>query len=146
MKGALVAEFAGPVQCRREQEPASLVLAGVERIRGKLAGEKHADAERTGGAPLELRFMAPEPDTLPAIVSDIDVYAIEPGEWKLRAHGGAWTVRARTLQAHRDVGAAFYAALPPPRVPWSARAGWSLLLSLARVPGVVRLVGFLRSR
>ncbi|MFO1402866.1 MAG: hypothetical protein U1F06_05550 [Steroidobacteraceae bacterium] len=103
-------------------------------------------AERTGGVPLELRFLAPEPDTLPAIVSDIDVYAIEPGEWKLRAHGGSWTVRARTLLLHRDVGTAFHSALPPPRVPWRARLGWSLLLTLARVPGVVRLAGFLKSR
>ncbi|MCC7462335.1 MAG: hypothetical protein IT480_07725 [Gammaproteobacteria bacterium] len=131
MRGALLAEFSGPVQCRREIEPAALVLAG---------------AERSGGAPLELRFMAPGPDALPAIVSDIDVYAIEPGEWKLRAYGGSWSIRARTLLAHRDVSAAFFAALPPPRVSWTARFGWSLLLAIARIPAAVRLLGWLRSR
>jgi hypothetical protein len=131
VRGALLAEFSGPVQCRREIMPAALVLTGAERV---------------GGVPLELRFMTPEPDALPGIVSDIDVYAIEPGEWRLRAHGGAWTVCARALLAHRDVGTAFHAALPPARVPWNARLGWSLLLSMARVPGAIRLIGYLRSR
>ncbi len=131
MRGALLAEFSGPVHCRRELEPAALVLAG---------------AERAGGVPLELRFMAPGPDSLPAIVSDIDVYRLGTGEWKLRAHGGAWTVRARALLVHRDVGRAFYTALPPPRVPWRARLGWSLLLGLARLPGAARLIGYLRAR
>lgn len=131
MRGALLAEFSGPVQCRRESLPTALVLSG---------------AERRGGVPLQLRFMAPAPETLPVIVSDIDVYAIEPGEWKLRAHGGSWTVCARSLLVHRDVATAFFSALPPPRVPWTLRFGWSLLLSLARVPGVVRLAGFLKSR
>jgi hypothetical protein len=131
MKGALLAEFAGPVQCRRESQPAALVLSGTERA---------------SGVPLELRFMAPRPAELPAIISDIDVYEFGTGEWKLRAHGGAWTLPARALLVHRDVGAAFYAALPPPRIGLGARLGWSALLGLARIPGGVRLLQFLRSR
>jgi hypothetical protein len=131
VKGGLVVEFAGPVQCRQEPEPAALLLTG---------------AERAGAAPLELRFLAPEPHALPGIVSDIDVYALGDGEWRLRAHGGSWTVRARTLLVHRDVGRRFYRALPPPRVPWRTRCGWSALLAAVRLPGAERLLRFLRSR
>jgi hypothetical protein len=131
MKGGLVAEFAGPVECRREPGAIGLVLTGYDRA---------------GGAPLQLQFVGPEPEELPAIVSDIDVFELEPGHWRLRAHGGLWTLRARDVLVHRDVGAAFYAALPPPPLKLGVRIGWSLLLTLVRIPGAVRVLQFLRSR
>jgi hypothetical protein len=131
LKGRLVVEFAGPVQCRHDTAAAILVLSGSERI---------------GGAPLELLFQSPGPVELPAIVSDIDVYKSEPGSWKLRAHGGSWTLQARNLLVHRDVRAAFFAAVPPPPLKIGTWLGWSLLLTLARIPGAVRLLQFMRSR
>lgn len=130
MRGRLIAEFAGPVHCRPARGAVSLVLSGQER---------------TGGVPLELLFTAVEVAELPAIVSDIDVFQLEPGRWRLRAHGGSWTLQARGVLVHRDVGAAFYTALPPPPLRAGVRVGWSLLLTLARIPGAVRLLQFMRS-
>jgi len=131
MRGRLVAEFGGPVHCRRGSGAVGLVLSGQERV---------------GATPLELLFTAPQPVELPTIISDMDVYALEPGCWRLRAHGGSWTLAARDLAVHRDVGAAFFAAVPPPALPARTRLGWSLLLVLARIPGAVRLLQFLRLR
>jgi hypothetical protein len=131
MRGRLVAEFVGPVHCRAEAGAVGLVLSGQER---------------SGATPLELLFTAPRPVALPTIISDMDVYQLEPGRWRLRAHGGSWTLEARALAVHRDVGAAFFAAVPPPPLTARARLGWSLLLALARVPGAVRLLQHLRSR
>jgi hypothetical protein len=131
VRGRLVAEFAGPVYSRREAGAVGLVLWGQERA---------------GGAPLELLFAAPQPVELPTIISDIDVFQLEPGRWRLRAHGGSWTLQARSLSVHRDVGAAFFGAVPPPPLRTGVRVGWSLLLTLARIPGAVRLLQFMRSR
>jgi hypothetical protein len=50
------------------------------------------------------------------------------------------TLQARTVQSHRAVGAAMFAAVPATPLPWSLRAGWSLLLSVLRIPGVGRLL------
>jgi hypothetical protein len=131
VRGRLVAEFAGPVHSRHEAGAVGLMLWGQERA---------------GGGPLELLFTGPEAVELPTIISDMDVYQLEPGRWRLRAHGGSWTLMARALLVHRDVGAAFLAAVPPPPLKLGVRVGWSLLLVLARVPGAVRLLQFLRSR
>jgi len=130
VRGGLVAEFAGPVLCRREPGTVGIVLAGTERERG---------------TPLELLFAAPEVADLPAIVSDIDVFELEPGRWRLRAHLGSWTVRARALLLHRPAAEAFFAAVPPPPLRWRTRLLWSALLAVARIPGAVPLLQRLRS-
>lgn len=131
MRGTLIAEFSGPVQCRREAGAGSLALTG---------------RQRSDGTPLDLLFTASEPAGLPVIVSDVDVFALEPGRWRLRAHGGSWTVTARALLVHHDVSAVFLAAVPPPPLKFRIRLGWSLLLKAARIPGVVRLLQWMRSR
>ena len=50
------------------------------------------------------------------------------------------TLQARTVQYHRAAGAAMFAAVPATHLPWSLKAGWSLLLSALRIPGVGRLL------
>jgi len=47
---------------------------------------------------------------------------------------------------HRGAAAACASALPGFRASWAARAGWSLLLNLLRVPGMAQLLRRLRAR
>lgn len=49
-------------------------------------------------------------------------------------------LRARSVQIHRDASAAMFAAVPPTAVPLHVRAGWALLLSVLRLPGIGRLI------
>ena len=51
-----------------------------------------------------------------------------------------WVVSCRSVQVHREVAPAFYAAIPPTPVPlWYRAALWTLPLAL-KVPGVSRLL------
>jgi hypothetical protein len=49
-------------------------------------------------------------------------------------------LRARGVQIHRDAAAAMFAAVPPTTVPLRVRAGWTVLLSVLRFPGVGGLI------
>ena len=61
------------------------------------------------------------------------VFRIEAGE-------GEYLIHARAVQLHAAASAAFFAVLPPARVAFFTRWGWSVLLSLLRVRLLVRLI------
>ena len=48
---------------------------------------------------------------------------------------------ARGDARHRDVRAEVFAVVPQRRAPFGRRLFWRLVLMLARVPGVLRLLG-----
>ncbi len=60
--------------------------------------------------------------------------------YRIEAREGSFELRARSVQWHRDAGAAFFGAVPTPPVPRAARLGWSLLLGVLRLPGAARLL------
>jgi len=64
--------------------------------------------------------------------------------FRIDGAGSQLTLQARSVQLHRDAAAAFYGAVPPPRVPLKMRLGWTLLLSVLRIPGAGALLGRLR--
>jgi hypothetical protein len=89
---------------------------------------------RITAAQLSLSGLVPPP--LPPLLNDLIFEALTAHDMVLRSGGAAWPVRGGTWQLHRDVGAAFFAAIPPRPTPWARRLGWTVLLGLAALrPG-----------
>jgi hypothetical protein len=127
--------FAGPVQCEHVAGAVNLVLRGYERAPGSASG-----------GVTELLFSDATDVALPAGLHDIRVLELPavaaPRRFRIGSSG--LELQARSVQLHRDAAAAFYGAVPPPRVPLRTRLGWLLLLSVLRIPGADALVRKLR--
>lgn len=119
MSGAKVAEFRGSVRCRRPTEgPIGLELTG-----------RTADAY---GGELTLAFTGQAPEGLPESIEDAVIEQSGEGGFRLTSGTRVWTVAARAVHAHRDVGGVFYQAIPPRPAPLLRR----LLLGTAlRISG-----------
>ena len=119
VSGPKVAEFRGTVRCRRVADgPLGLELIGL--------------AADSRGEPLTLAFAGKAPADLPETIEDAVVQ--QSGEASFRVTSGtrSWTLAAQAVHAHRDVGGAFYAAIPPRPAPFLRR----LLLGTAlRIAG-----------
>jgi hypothetical protein len=81
--------------------------------------------------PAQLSLMCSEAPQLPASLADVIVEASAAPEVLLHSGAQVWRLRCSTWQLHRDVGATFYAAIPPRPTPWSRRLGWRVLLGIA---------------
>ncbi len=137
--------FAGPVQCEPAHGAINLVLRGMARAtQGPRCGltEVLFSGASAVALPLELRDarvieMAAELEAAPAPAPAAGValrrFRIESPEVRLE-------LQARSAQLHRDAAVAFFGAVPPPRVPLRLRLGWSLLLTVLRIPGAEALV------
>jgi hypothetical protein len=129
--------FAGPVQCERFPGAINLVLRGHER----------APSESNAGV-TEVLFSDASDVALPPDLRDLRVMevpaAVAPRRFRIDGPGLQLELQARSAQLHSDAAAAFYGAVPPPRVPLRLRLGWSLLLSVLRIPGADTLVRKLR--
>jgi hypothetical protein len=132
MSARCVAAFGGEADCRREAGPVHWRITG---------------SEREGGAPLEVLLSGAAQLQLPGRLRDAEVYLDDgsaPPRWELRSAGFALPLAVRAVQVHRRADVPFRRALPPLAVPWSTRAGWFLLLTLLRAPGMARLLRRLR--
>jgi hypothetical protein len=128
-----IVRFIGPVKWEAGPGPAGITLLG-----------KIVEADgRTTTAQLSLSGLESPPP--PPILNDLIFEALTAQDMVLRSGGAEWRVRGTTWQLHRDVGAAFFAAIPPRPTPWARRLGWAALLGLAAVrPGrwlLMRLSG-----
>jgi hypothetical protein len=127
-------EFSGEVQC----------LAGGGAVNLQLHGRSRSSGESQSMCETDIMFGGASPSRLPATLHEVRVNASDHpgGVWRVRivSAEGEWELQARSLQLHRAAGAAMFAALPPQRVPWHLRAGWSLLLSILAIPGAGRLI------
>jgi len=137
----LLIGFDGAVECRRPAGAVNLWLRGRERGAGSLGGTVadvlFADARAQPG---ELA-----PAALPGELRDVEVFALaDAGQAQIRAPGLRLDLQARSIQVHRDAARAFFAAVPPPRVPLPRRLGWNLLLLVLRLPRAERLLARLR--
>jgi hypothetical protein len=126
-------EFFGEVQC----------LAGSGAVNLQLHGRSRSSGD-SQMCDTDIMFGGATPSRLPARLQQVRVKASDHpgGVWRIRIESaeGRWELQARSLQLHRAAGAAMFAALPPQRVPWHLRAGWSLLLSILAIPGAGRLI------
>jgi hypothetical protein len=135
--------FAGPVQCEQAAGAVNLVLRGNARApSGPHAGLTEAlfsDA-RAAAVPAALRDVR--------VIELPSAAATVPGpplrRFRIDSAQLQLELQARSVQLHRDAAAAFYGAVPPPRVPLRLRLGWSLLLAALRLPGAAALVRKIR--
>jgi hypothetical protein len=121
---AEILRFEGPVTWEAGPGPAGITLLG--RI-------VEPDGRTT---PAQLSLICTERPELPARLQALTVEKTPAAEVVLRSGAHEWRPHCNTWQLHRDVGAAFYAAIPPRRTPWTRRLSWRLLLgSAATAPG-----------
>jgi len=119
--GVLIADFVGPVLVRsNEPRPLQLLLQGATR--------------QGQGEVLLLAFSRAPGQKIPDCLTDAQVRQVGHASYTICAAEGRWTIEGAKHFLHRDVGAQFYRALPPVKVPWSKRTLWRLILIAARLP------------
>ena len=119
-----ILRFKGPVQWLAGPGPAGITLLGqiVE-----------PDGSTTAA---QLSLSCRERPQLPPTLDQVTFEALMAQEMLLRSGAGEWRLAGNSYQLHRDVGAMFYAAIPPRPTPWSRRLTWRVLLGIAAVtPG-----------
>jgi hypothetical protein len=117
---ALVVAFKGRVHCRRDVSgPLGLTLVGCS-----------ADRSET----VWLAFHGEAPHDLPAVLESAAVQRLGTQEYSITTEDRRWTVVASRVHMHRDVSPAFYAAVPPRRVPLFKRVLWTVGLAVAASP------------
>jgi hypothetical protein len=108
------AVFRGPVTCRRSG--AALTLIGA-------AADSAEDI-------LILTFIASTTPNIPDSLADAGIHALDQGHYRIVSGSRDWIVEATAVHVHRDVGAAFYRAIPPRIAPLRRRFFWRVVLAL----------------
>jgi hypothetical protein len=111
--------FPGGLECHRYAGPAGVTLVG----------------RTTRGDTLHLSLLGAMPEDLPARLEAAELERVDAEHYRISSNGRAWVVPAKPF-LHYDLSAAFYAALPPRRVPLRKRLFWRLLLAAARTPPI----------
>jgi len=125
-----LAAFRGAVACRRSRE--ALILSG--------------SAADCADDRLILTFISPASDELPDSLTSATVRAGDERHYRITSAAREWVVEATSLHVHRDVGDAFYRAVPPRRVPLKKRLFWQVVLALAATRPGKRLLLAMRRR
>jgi hypothetical protein len=115
----LVLRFTARVACRREAS-APLGLTMIGRV-----------------APDEVAYLSlacTAPADLPAWLDDCAVQKVDAEHYRISAGERTWLLAASRCLVHRDVGAAFYRAIPPRPAPWPKRLMWRVLLGALATP------------
>ena len=124
-----ILRFKGPLRQVAGPGPAGITLLGeLVESDGRLI-------------PAQLSLLGHEPVDLPSPLTDVTVDMAAAPVIVLRSasqqggskQGGSreWRISCRTWQLHRDVGAMFYAAVPPRPTPWTRRLIWRVLFGIA---------------
>lgn len=129
----LIAVFHGPVTCRREDG----VRAGLTLIGA--AADRPAET-------LIVTFTGPAPQDLPRTLPAPSVVGLDGQCYRIASPPREWLLWAPAVYIHRDVGTAFFSAVPPRPVPLKKRAFWWLVLTLARRRMGRRVLRALRGR
>ncbi|MDE2263024.1 MAG: hypothetical protein KGL45_10915 [Gammaproteobacteria bacterium] len=123
-----LAAFQGPVACRRTAD--ALILTGA-------AADCADDI-------LILTFIAPAVAGLPERLAGAAVRAAGGCRYRIVSGSRDWAVEAASVHVHRDIGKAFYRAVPPRPTPLKKRLLWGVVLALAGTRGGKRLLLSLR--
>jgi hypothetical protein len=110
-----LAAFRGPVVCART--PGALILTG--------------DAADSQEERLILTFVGPALPEVSEPLRDPEVLALGEHRYRISTPAHGWEIAPRSVHLHRDIGKAFYRAIPPRRVPLRKRLFWRLVLMLA---------------
>ncbi len=125
---AQLAAFQGPVACRRSTN--FLTLTGA--------------AADSADEVLILTFIAPVAPDLPDRLTAATVCALAGGRYGIGSAPRGWVVEATSVHVHRDIGTAFYRAVPPRPTPLKKRLLWRAVLALAASRAGKRLLVSLR--
>jgi hypothetical protein len=113
-----LARFVGRVDCRVNGcGPLGLVLSG-----------------HTAQGPqelLHLSFAGKAPADFPNALENATAERVAAESFRIVSGARIWTVSARAAHLHREVAAAFYAALPSQPIRWTQRLFWRIVLALA---------------
>jgi len=112
---ALLAAFRGTVTCARTA--GSLILSG--------------SAADSADDRLIITLVAPSIPDIPGPLTAVILTAVGEHRYRISSGSGDLIVEATSLHIHRDIGKAFYRAVPPRPVPLAKRLFWSLVLWLA---------------
>lgn len=104
----------GPIECRRTASACVTLIGRAER------------GERT-----YLTLAVAAPADLPSRIDAGTVEWLDDGLCRICTPGHEWRLESRRSFVHRDASAAFYAALPPRRVPLAKRVLFRLMLASA---------------
>jgi hypothetical protein len=125
-----LAAFRGTVLCRRT--PVALILAGPPA---------DSDGER-----LLLTFSAPTSPDLPDSLAGAAVHALDGRHYRITSGSRDWIIEASSVHVHRDIGDAFYRAVPPRPVPLMKRLFWRVVLAWAHTSTGKRALLAIRRR
>lgn len=125
-----LAVFRGSVTCRRDSDTLTLAGSAADSADGRLI----------------LTFIAPSPSDLPVSVPDATVVVVDEQRYRVISASRDWIVGAASVHLHRDVGDAFYRAIPPRPVPLKKRLFLRLVLALAGSRTGKRVLASLRRR
>lgn len=125
-----LAAFRGPVTCRRTFN--ALVLSGA-------AADPPADV-------LILTFADPTGAALPDSLTGAAILALGERRYRITSGSRDWSIEAASMHVHRDIGSAFYRAIPPRPVPLTKRLFWRVVLALAGTGAGKRLLLSLRGK
>ena len=114
-----ILRFKGAVKCVDGPGRAGVTLLG-----------KILEADGSTSA-AQLSLSCRQRPALAPTLDEVSLEALTAQEMLLRSGAQQWQLRSTTWQLHRDVGAAFYAAIPPRPTPWSRRITWRVLLGIA---------------
>jgi hypothetical protein len=132
LPASCLAAFRGTVSCRRSWN--ALTLTGAA-----------AAAEPGGGILIVTLTTFTVPD-VPESLAAASISALDGQRYRIASGSGEWIVTAATVHVHRDIGDAFYGAIPPRAVPLRKRLFWRIVLALAGTGAGKRLLLFLRRR
>ena len=125
-----LAHFRGPVSCRCTRNALTLTGAAAD-----------AQDER-----LIVTFICPTPAAAPDSLAGAEVRAVDERHYRIVTAARSWDIEAASVHVHRDIGAAFYRAIPPHPAPLAKRLFWRFVLTLAGTRAGKRLLLSLRKR
>jgi hypothetical protein len=123
-----LAVLRGPVTCHRTVNALTLTGCAADSADDRLI----------------LTFIAPSIPDLPDSLTAATVLALDEHRYRITSASRDWIVAATSLHVHRDIGNAFYRALPPRPPPLKKRLFWRLVLALAATRAGKRLLLALR--
>lgn len=126
-----LAEFRGPVGCRRMRN--ALTLTG-------------AAADSAEGERLILTLIGSTTPNLPDYLATARVLTVDERHYRIMAGSQDWMVEATSVHVHRDIGGAFYRAIAPRVAPLRKRLFWRVVLALAGTRAGKRLLLSIRRR
>lgn len=125
---APLAVFRGPVACRRTGD--ILTLSGAA-----------ADSPDDG---LIVTFIGQAMPEVPGSVSGVSIRAVDQRHYLIASESQELLIEAAAFHLHRDIGSAFYRAVPPRPAPLTKRIFWRVVLALAGSRAGKRLLLSLR--